>query len=407
MSSSASINSLAPSPANSLSELYSISTSLVSNVTETPMEEVRRFFLGKSHTEILRYGLVMDIPGAPPLAAHTIVVTMDCEKHKKSPRVLTEYELHMFSREEMVPVLENPGIHGENVLRNVYYYHIRIRENAPHINRRFCRGNPEENYFGSTCFLTKEEAKDFLTDELSWLIDEHDQDGPRCPVIFLSHSVENDLQMLQQELSIDPTFASNVVAIIDTQKIANEQGIRGRGKQIELAALIQHFGVPKYCTELLAPRYISNIAASTYHPPHQPRDRPTPIPIPSSLHLAAPPLLPSPIPISRCHISSLIVPLLLFRPAARHADEDEEEKRNCGCEADHDSFAMDSKVNVFVGIGGSGAFCWRGGGCDERGSECCSCHGGGRLGWIAVVPGVSRYGYRRRIIGYALVDVLK
>ncbi|KAI4944939.1 hypothetical protein J4E91_008283 [Alternaria rosae] len=204
MSSSASINSLAPSLADSLEELYSISTSLVSNVTERPTEDVRRFFLGKTHTEILRYGLGMDISGAPPLAAHTTVVTMDCEKHEKSPRVLTEYELHTFSREEMVPVLENPGIHGENVLRNVYYYHIRIRENAYHINLRFCPGNPERNHFGSTRFAMKEDANKFLTDELSWLIDEHDQDGPRCPVLFLDHSVENDLQMLQQELGINP-----------------------------------------------------------------------------------------------------------------------------------------------------------------------------------------------------------
>lgn len=207
------------------------------------MEEVRRFFLGESHTEILRYGLGMDISGAPPLAAHTIVVTMDCEKHEKSPRVLTEHGLHIFSWEEMVPVLENSGIHGENILRNVYYYHIRIHENAHHINRRFCPGNPERNHFGSTYFVTKKEAKDFLADELSWLIDEHNQDDPRFPVIFPDHSVENNLQMLQQEFGIKPTFTTNVVAIIDTQKIANEQGIRGRGKQIGLAAFIQHFGV--------------------------------------------------------------------------------------------------------------------------------------------------------------------
>ncbi|KAI4635389.1 uncharacterized protein J4E87_000340 [Alternaria ethzedia] len=242
MSSSASINSV-----DSLEELYGTNTATVSHVVETPMEEVRRFFLGKSHTKILQYGLGMEMPGAPPLAAHTIVVTMDCEMHEIEPRVLTEYGLNTFSRKEMAPVLENPGIHGENVLQNIYYYHIRIRENAHLINWRFVRGNPERNHFGSTRFATKEDAKEFLVETLAWPVDDDNEDGPKCPVIFLGHSVKNDLRMLQEELGIDPKFDSNVVAIIDTQKIANEQGIRGKGQkkgqQIALKTLIPHFGV--------------------------------------------------------------------------------------------------------------------------------------------------------------------
>jgi len=242
MSSSASINSV-----DSLEELYGTNTATVSHAVETPMEEVRRFFLGKSHTQILQYGLGMEIPGAPPLAAHTIVVTMDCEMHEIEPRVLTEFGLNTFSRKEMAPVLRSPGIHGEMILRNIYYYHIRVRENAHLINWRFVRGNPERNHFGSTRFATKEDAKEFLIETLAWPVDEDNEDGAKCPVIFLGHSVKNDLRMLQEELGIDPKFDSNVVAIIDTQKIANEQGIRRKGQQkgqqIALKSLIQHFGV--------------------------------------------------------------------------------------------------------------------------------------------------------------------
>ncbi|KAI4939256.1 uncharacterized protein J4E92_000540 [Alternaria infectoria] len=227
---------------DSLEELYGTNTATVSHVVETPMEEVRRFFLGKSHTQILQYGLGMEIPGAPPLAAHTIVVTMDCEMHEIEPRVLTEYGLNTFSRKEMAPVLNSPGIHGEKILRNIYYYHIRVRENAHLINWRFVKGNPERNHFGSTRFATKEDAKEFLVETLAWPIDDDNEDGPKCPVIFLGHSVKNDLRMLQEELGIDPKFDSNVVAIIDTQKIANEQGIRGKGQkkgqQIALKTLI-------------------------------------------------------------------------------------------------------------------------------------------------------------------------
>jgi len=109
--------------------------------------------------------------------------------------------------------------------------------------------------------------------------------------------------------------------------------------------------------------FISKTTASTCHPPHQPRGRSTSDPIPLSSDLTAPPLLPSAVPISRRHVSSLVVPLLLFRPAARHTDEDEEEKRNRGCKTDHDGFAVNAEVDILVGIGGSGgsggsgAFC--------------------------------------------------
>jgi len=109
---------------------------------------------------------------------------------------------------------------------------------------------------------------------------------------------------------------------------------------------------------VLTPHFISKTTASICYPPHRPRDRSTFIPLPLSSDLTAPPLLPSSIPISCRHIASLVVALLLFRPAARHADEDEEEKRNCGCEADHDGLAVNAEVDILVGVGGSGAFCW-------------------------------------------------
>jgi hypothetical protein len=71
----------------------------------------------------------------------------------------------------------------------------------------------------------------------------------------------------------------------------------------------------------------------------------------------------------------MLISLLLFGPAARHADENEEEKHNRGSKTDHDGFAMDAKVGVFIGIGGCVALCSCCGRWDERCSECCSRHG--------------------------------
>ncbi|KAG9193543.1 hypothetical protein G6011_03578 [Alternaria panax] len=225
MSSNNSTNSRACSPAGFLEEPSSVSTISISNVPEMPMKE---------------YGFGMEKAGAPALAAHTIVVTMDCEKFESEPRVLTEYGLNTFSRKDMALVLKTPGIYGEEMLRNIYYYHIRLCEHAHYINRRFCRGNPEKNRFGSTRFATKIQAKDFLTSCLSWPIEQNKKDGAKCPVIFLGHAVKNELQTLQHELGINPTVTDNVVAIIDTQKIAKEQGVHIRGEWISLADLMQN-----------------------------------------------------------------------------------------------------------------------------------------------------------------------
>tara|TARA_R110002003_G_scaffold180_6_gene14381 strand:+ start:7453 stop:8385 length:933 start_codon:yes stop_codon:yes gene_type:complete len=202
------------------------------------MEQVRRFFRGMSGSDILEYGLGFEKTDAPTLAKSTIVVVMDFEKFEFEPRCLTEYGLNTFTRKEMMPILANPGPHGENLLRNIYYYHIRVQESAHYVNRKWCPGNPENNRFGITRFATKQQAKDFLTSCIAWPVDETNPDGNKCLVIFLGHAVGNEIEMLQQELGVDPSVISNVVAIIDTQDIAREKGIRGRGQKIGLGHLM-------------------------------------------------------------------------------------------------------------------------------------------------------------------------
>jgi hypothetical protein len=49
--------------------------------------------------------------------------------------------------------------------------------------------------------------------------------------------------MLQKDLSIDSAALSNVVAAIDTQTIANEKYIYGKGDKIGLGPLISRYGV--------------------------------------------------------------------------------------------------------------------------------------------------------------------
>jgi len=206
------------------------------------MEEVARFYRSMSNSAILEYALGLEKLGAPELAKSTIVIIMDCEKFEYEPRCLTEYGLHTFTREEMAAVLTNPGAYGENMLHAIYYYHIRLLETAHYVNRKWCPGNPENNRFGVTRFATNQQAKDFLTHSIAWPVDATKSDGDKCPVVLLGHAVDNELEMLRQ-LGVDPSVISNVVAIIDTQKIAKEKGIYGRGNEISLATLMSRYDV--------------------------------------------------------------------------------------------------------------------------------------------------------------------
>jgi DNA polymerase III alpha subunit (gram-positive type) len=86
-------------------------------------------------------------------------------------------------------------------------------------------------------------AYSFLSECLVWPIDEHNPGGAKCLVIFLGHAVDNELHMPQQELGVDATVLDNVVAIVDTQTIANEQGVYGRGNKIGLENLINRYNV--------------------------------------------------------------------------------------------------------------------------------------------------------------------
>jgi hypothetical protein len=243
MSSSESSESRTPSPSSTVPELDGFHGLSISKAPETPMDEVRRFFSNMSSSAVLQFAFGEDKPDAPDSAKDVIMVVMDCEKHEYEPRILTEYGLHIFTRKDMLAILNNPGPYGEKLLRQIYYYHMRLRDNAHLANRKHCKGDPEKNHFGVTRFFSKPDAKGFLSECLAWLIDEHNPDDAKCPVIFLGFALDNELHMLQQELGVDATVFDNVVTIVDTQTIANEQGVYGRGNKIGLEDLINRYNV--------------------------------------------------------------------------------------------------------------------------------------------------------------------
>ena len=57
-------------------------------------------------------------------------------------RSSTEIGVSTFDSRDMRTV-KKPGLHGENLLDKIYFYHARIQEDAHLINIKFCVGNPD------------------------------------------------------------------------------------------------------------------------------------------------------------------------------------------------------------------------------------------------------------------------
>ncbi|PSN75525.1 hypothetical protein BS50DRAFT_479419 [Corynespora cassiicola Philippines] len=207
------------------------------------MDVARQFASTRSHADLLRFALGMHIDGAPEIAQNAVVNVLDCESFEHDHGLLTEVGLVSFERCEMVEAFKDPGPHGENILKRMYFYHLRLISNAHFVNRQWCPGDPEKNHFGNTRFLTHSEVKSALNEAFAWPLDPNDPSKGNCPVFFMGHAVSNDLRMLQDSVGFDAAALGTVVATLDTQQIARDVGIRGRGHQIGLQTLAGFFGV--------------------------------------------------------------------------------------------------------------------------------------------------------------------
>lgn len=212
----------------------------------TQMEELREFLSLLSSANILRMVLGFTHPESPPLAQHVIINCIDCESLEFNHDLMTEIELACFDSQSVRPFAGAHGPHAESILNKVHFYHLRMIEHAHRVNRLHCKGKPENNRFGSTRFLTSDEAMNMLTELFTWLIDPNRPELGHCPIIFLGHAIRNESEMLDVSIGFNPQSFSNVVATNDTQAIADEVNIRDRDPRISLPILYKHVGF-EYC----------------------------------------------------------------------------------------------------------------------------------------------------------------
>ena len=195
---------------------------------------------GITDAMILRHLLGRErLPDAPPSADNMIVIGFDTESWVWDSEKLTEIGFCIFDSRELRQIKE-AGPHGQNLLKGMYWYHVRIQPNCHLVNRAsFLRGNPNTNRFGTTRFLTIPETKDMLTECFGWEIDPSRPELGNCPVVVLGHALHNDLPKLHEHVGFDHRQLGTVVKQIDTQHLAASTG-HWSGQPVGLRRLVKN-----------------------------------------------------------------------------------------------------------------------------------------------------------------------
>ena len=194
------------------------------------------------HTEleILRHFLGYPIEGAPKTINETLLIGLDTEWWEKDPKPTTEFGIGEFRTESLTGLI--PGVHAENILTDIRVAHARIIPHAHLINKFRGAGNPEDFHFGTTVFVSPEEASHALTNILA----RPSTESPNMlrPVIFIGHAIDSDFEQMEKTFGIDLLKLGSIVKVIDTQDLAREVGIHGaKGPNIGLKDLMAYFNI--------------------------------------------------------------------------------------------------------------------------------------------------------------------
>ncbi|KAF2117088.1 hypothetical protein BDV96DRAFT_657137 [Lophiotrema nucula] len=203
----------------------------------TAYDELRSFFEQIDDLTMIRHCLGSYIYDAPPLAQHVITNVIDTEIYDKNGKQrLTELGIVPFDSRDMGRLAEL-GEHGENYLRNLYYYHYRLAENAHLGFKKTREGKPATNRFGQTRFVTEQQARLLLENTFAWDIDPQRPELGKCPVVLIGHGIHIDIQRLQKALGTDIYGLETMVRIIDIQNLACISGLNPGDANIGLKTL--------------------------------------------------------------------------------------------------------------------------------------------------------------------------
>jgi len=233
----------APSETSSTSPRPSNASAIASGRAAAPspatpeLDELAKYLEKKTNADTLRYCLgLRNFEDAPPLAERIVIICFDTEGWTADSAKITEVGFNTFDTRDTRRV--KPGPHGENFMKQIFFYHIRVQPNAHLLNIKYCPGDPTANRFGQTRFLTKSETQGCLNDAFGWPLEPGKPELGLCPVIMLGHALGGDLDKLQNTLGWNPHSLGNIVKVLDTQQIIRDVGWWDKRDQIGLPAIV-------------------------------------------------------------------------------------------------------------------------------------------------------------------------
>jgi len=194
-----------------------------------------------------------------PMLKDAILVTIHRKWLENPPYSLTEIGIATYDKRQVKRGRGiSPGPHAENLLKHVWFMHLRL---IAHAHLPTVRGEPEVFHFETSVFVTPAEAQDMLHQIWTQYIDDQKPELGFRPVIYLSFSNNNSLSKVRRDFDFFPDRIDTTVATLDVQTIAEQSNISRRDCEF-LDDTLRYFniGMKPYYSAGDAAAYITIVA---------------------------------------------------------------------------------------------------------------------------------------------------
>jgi hypothetical protein len=189
----------------------------------------------------------VSLPGVPDWLRNAVLVSFDMEWYSEwrkdlGPAPPTELGFAVIYGEEVIKFVDDPTGSLEDLFAYIRAFHVRVIERCHMINPlNGCADNTEENFlFGTTCFLTEEQAKAVIPGMFNEST--YQTAGERCPLILIGQGFYDDIKLVKKNYGID-IHKTDVVDMIQARYVALDAGIVGPTNPKGLKSLTQGLGL--------------------------------------------------------------------------------------------------------------------------------------------------------------------
>jgi len=157
------------------------------------------------------------------LPRDAFLVTINRTWLQYPPYNLTEIGIATYDKRQVASWKDcPPGPHAEDMLKHVWFMHLRIMPHA-HLPTPHHEGDAFD--FGTSVFVTLEEAHDMLGAIWNQYMDDERPDLGLRPIIYMSFADNDSLNKMRKHFDFDPEKVGTTVATLDAQTVAEQSRI--------------------------------------------------------------------------------------------------------------------------------------------------------------------------------------